>query len=57
MNNFETIIENKADFFIIKIRLLLLKTLNWSENKNHWTIKFVNFCSAFIPLIETEQEK
>ena len=57
MNNFDTIIENKAAFLLSKIRLLVLKMLNWSENKNHWTLKFVNFCSAFIALIEIKQEK
>ena len=30
--------------------------LNQTENKNEPIIKFINFCSTFIPLIEIEQE-
>ena len=57
MNNFGPIIENKTDFFIIKIKVLLLKLLNrGTENKNEPIIKFLNFCSTFISLIEIEQD-
>ena len=40
MNNFDKIIETI-------IRLLLLKILNSTENKNCHIIKFLNFCSNF----------
>ena len=43
MNNFDKIIGNI-------IRLLLLKMLNPTENKNYRIIKFLNFCSNFIRL-------
>ena len=34
MNSFGTIFENKADFFISKLRISLLKMLNRTENQN-----------------------
>lgn len=45
MNNFSTIIEKKADFFIIK-----------NKNDNERIIKFFNFSSTFISSIEIEEE-
>ena len=38
-----------------KIRLLILKMSNRTENNNEGITKF-NFCCAFISLIEFEQE-
>lgn len=45
MNNFSTIIEKKADFFIIK-----------NKNDNERIIKFLNFSSTLISSIEIEEE-
>ena len=43
MNNFGMIIENKYDFLLSKIKLLLLKILNRTENKNEQIIFFLIF--------------
>ena len=57
MNNFGLIIENKSWlFYSQKKRLLFLIMLNWTENKNEQKIKFFNFCSRFISLIDVEQD-
>ena len=47
------LLKTRLTFLLSKIRLLLLIKLDWTENKNKQIIKFFNFCSTFIPLIET----
>ena len=56
MNTLSTITENKADFLLSKIRLLLFKMLTPTDNKSERIIKFFNFCSNFISLVKIEQE-
>ena len=48
------LLKTKLTFLLSKIRLLFLKMWNQSENENEPIIKFVTFCSTFIPLIEIE---
>ena len=40
------LLKTKLTFLLSRMRLLVLKMLNWIENKNHWIIKFLNFCST-----------
>ena len=58
MNNVATIIESKADLFIIKKKKKkkILKMLNQTENKTERIIKFFQFLQYFISLIDIEQE-
>ena len=58
MNNVATIIESKADLFIIKKKKkkIIFKMLNQTENKTERIIKFFQFLQYFISLIDIEQE-
>ena len=43
-------------FLLLKIRLLLLRMLTWTENKNEWIFRIFYFCSTFISIIGIKQE-
>ena len=57
MNNFDMIIENKPDFFIIKNKVITFKNVKLKWEQKSLNSQVVNLGSTFIPLIEIEQEK
>ena len=57
MNNFDTIIENKPDFFIIKNKVITFKNVKLKWEQKSLNSQVVNLCITFIPLIKIEQDK